>query len=127
MEDDDAERESIVELLRVWGYDARSASDGVKAVKEFLSSAFDLVVSDVYMPRMSGIELLKELQRRFKTVNFIMISGEENQANEIEALRVGARSFLRKPVYPDQLSAEVKRCLGGSTIPLDQADHGPRR
>ncbi len=113
VEDDDAERESIVDLLRLWGYDARAASDGIKALQEFVSTAFDLVLSDVVMPRMGGIELLKELHRQFQSVNCIMISGEENELNELEAMRIGARSFLKKPVYPDQLSAEVRRCLAG--------------
>ncbi len=128
VEDDGAERESIVEILRVWGYDARAASDGIEALEEFISSTFDLIVCDVYMPHMSGIELLRELQRRFHSVNCIMISGEENERNESEAIRLGARSFLKKPVYPDELSAEVRRCLAArpvdETTPHSASENG---
>ena len=111
VEDDPAEREGVVELLRLWGYDARAVSSGIEALRELLSSAFDLVVSDVRMPNMSGIELLKRLRQQFHPVSCIIISGEDNETNELEAMRLGARSFLKKPVYPDQLSTAIRRCL----------------
>lgn len=108
-EDDDVERESLVELLRVWDYEARATSDGVEALKEIASSAFDLVVSDLYMPHMSGLELLKELRERFPSVPCIIVSGAEQQ--KLEAMRLGAWSFFKKPVDSEQLRASVRSCL----------------
>lgn len=109
MEDDEAERQGIVELLRVWGYEAKAAPDGIEALRELASSPFDLVLSDLRMPRMSGADLLTELRRWRVCVMYIMISGEQNGLEE--ATRVGADSFLAKPIDPTLLKAAVERYL----------------
>jgi CheY-like chemotaxis protein len=111
VEDDDVERNSLIELLRLWGYDAKGAPDGRQALQEVASAEFDLVISDVCMPRMSGIELLQELRQKFHFVSCVMITGQENELDESEAMRLGARGFLRKPVHPDELKGEIRRSV----------------
>jgi DNA-binding NtrC family response regulator len=112
VEDDGVERESLVELLRLWGYEVRAASNGRQALQEISSSAFDLVVSDADMPLMSGFGLLRELQRNFYYVSCIIISGHDDDFVESEAVRLGARSFLKKPIDPGQLKTEIMKCVG---------------
>lgn len=109
VEDDEAERQGIVELLRVWGYQAEAAPDGVEALRELASSPFDLILSDLRMPRMSGADLLTEIRRWRVSVMYIMISGEQNGLEE--AMRLGADSFLAKPIDPTLLKVAVERCL----------------
>jgi DNA-binding NtrC family response regulator len=111
VEDDDVERESMAQLLRLWGYEARVASDGLEALREISSSAFDLIVSDLHMPCMSGLQLLKELQGRFPSLSCIIVSGAEDPFEELEALRLGAWGFFKKPIPFDQLRAAVRSRL----------------
>ena len=111
VEDDDVQRESLVELLRLWGYQARAASNGWQALQEIRSSAFEVVLADADMPGMSGIALLQELRRNSYFVSCIMISGNDDAREESQAARLGVRSILRKPIYPDQLKAEMRKCV----------------
>ncbi|MGH9469543.1 MAG: response regulator [Terriglobia bacterium] len=103
VEDDDVEREGIVELLQLWGYEAQAACDGVEALRKLRASHYDLVLSDLDMPRMTGTELLKELQSF--SVNCIIISGIEGRLEE--AMRLGASAFLQKPVCAERLKGAV--------------------
>lgn len=105
VEDDGAEREGFVELLQLWGYDAQSACDGADALQRLGSSRYDLIVSDLDMPRMSGTELLKELKRRCCSVQCIILSGKENRFEE--AMGLGASAFLKKPVSPESLKTAI--------------------
>lgn len=111
VEDDDVERESLAELLRLWGYDVAAASDGQEALQEITSSNFELIVSDAHMPHMSGLSLLQELRRNFGLVSCIIISGQENEFEESEAMRLGARCFLKKPIDPEDLRSVLRQCL----------------
>ncbi|MGH9449161.1 MAG: response regulator [Terriglobia bacterium] len=111
VEDNDAERESIAELLKLWGYDVKSACDGVQALEELFSCSVDLVLTDLRMPRMSGTQLLKELGHQLRSASCIVISGEGSWREEVEAIRFGAYSFLEKPIDPERLRAEVRDCL----------------
>jgi two-component system, response regulator FlrC len=111
VEDDGVERESLVELLQLWGYEVRAASDGWEALEKIASAPFDVIVSDAQMPRMNGIGLLCELQRSFRLISCVMISGQDNKLEELVALRLGARSFLRKPIDPEQLKSELTKCF----------------
>jgi DNA-binding response OmpR family regulator len=131
VEDDDVERDSLVELLRLWGYEARGASDGCQALKAITSSTFDLVLSDAHMPHMSGLGLLRELRRNLHLVSCVIISGQEDEIEESEARRLGARGFLKKPIHPEELKAEMKQCLDARrgnelTQPAFQSELAPR-
>jgi DNA-binding NtrC family response regulator len=111
MEDDDVERESTAQLLRPWGYEAGAASDGLKALNVISSLAFDLIISDLHMPCVSGLQLLKELRERFPSLSCIIVSGAEDRFEELEALRLGAWGFFKKPIDLEQFRAAVKSRL----------------
>jgi CheY-like chemotaxis protein len=111
VEDDGVERESLVELLRLWGYEVSAASDGWQALQKITSASFDLILSDAHMPRMSGIGLLHELRREFRFLSCVIMSGQESELEESEAMRLGARRFLKKPIDPEELKAELSKCL----------------
>ena len=111
VEDDLILRESIAATLRAWGYEAETASDGVEALEKIRAAEPTLILSDLRMPRMGGLELLKELQHELCSVRCIVISGEQDRAQEFQAITLGAFSFLEKPVYPERLKAEIESCL----------------
>lgn len=111
VEDDPTQRESIAELLRTWGYEAHTASDGRDALSKIPSFDPAVVISDLRMSPMSGIDLLREFRSELRPMSCIIISGEASLSEEIEAIRLGAFSLLEKPIYPERLKSEVRNCL----------------
>jgi len=119
VEDDANLRQSIVELLGSWGYQAEGASDGIEALEKVRAAEPLLILSDLKMPRMGGLELIKRLQHELRPVRCIVITGERNLMDEFQAITLGAFSFLEKPIYPEQLRAEIRSCLAatGAALP----------
>jgi len=111
VEDDLILRESIAATLRSWGYQAETASDGLEALEKIRAASPTLILSDLRMPRMGGLDLLKELQHELRSIRCIVISGEQDRVGEFEAITLGAFSCLEKPVYPERLKAEIESCL----------------
>ena len=89
--DDDREiRTILVDYLRHQGYDAQGVGDGEEALKRHAGVPFDLVVTDLAMPGMTGIDLIKELATDANTTEFIIITGYASLDSAIEAVRAGA-------------------------------------
>ncbi len=110
--DDEAhERQGLAELLTVWGYQTETAADGQEALEK--ASAFDPVVtiSDLRMPRMDGMELLKQLRQAHPSLTFIILTGQGTIEEAVEATKLGAFNFLEKPVDPKRLRVELRNCL----------------
>lgn len=111
VEDDPAQRDGIAELLRTWGYAVETASEGREALAKVPSFDPELVISDLRMSPMSGIDLLREFRSELRPLSCIVITGEASLSEEIEAIRLGAFSLLEKPIYPERLKSEVRNCL----------------
>ncbi len=108
VEDDALSREAIVEFLSdelkvetLW------AEDAVQALDLLASDVFHLVISDIKMPGISGLELLKRIKQTYKNTEVVLMTGFSEINNSIEALRWGAADYLLKPVNIDELSHAV--------------------
>jgi two-component system chemotaxis response regulator CheY len=90
------------------------ASDGVEALNVLRTNEVRLVLSDVNMPNMDGLQLLKQLHQvpNWKQLSVLMISTEGSQAKVLEAVELGAKGYLRKPFTADQIKEKVLTCLG---------------
>lgn len=96
--DDHAQaRESVVFTLRHAGYQAIGCSSAVEALKRLDRETFDVVITDLQMPGMSGLEFLAELKRRRSPARIILITAYATIASAVEAMRQGAFDFLEKP------------------------------
>jgi DNA-binding response OmpR family regulator len=93
--------------LKASGYEVLTASDGVKGLEQARAQEPDLVVLDLLMPRMNGLEMLKEL-RSFSTVPVIVLSAKGADADRIKGLSLGADDYLPKPFNPDELVARIE-------------------
>lgn len=113
-EDDLEVRNYLETALRCQGYSVEVAQDGEEVLACFLSSQTPIsaVVLDVIMPRMDGIDALKEIRRFNHTVPVIMISGASSPLNVVEAMKSGANNFIPKPVDPADLRGALKEALG---------------
>ncbi|CPR12830.1 PAS/PAC sensor hybrid histidine kinase [Mycobacterium bohemicum DSM 44277] len=103
-------REYLARLLGAAGYLVESVSDGVQALAAVRAKAPDLVISDVMMPRLDGMTLVKELRADARTaaVPVVLVSAHAGQEASIEGLRAGADDYLVKPFVAAELLARVR-------------------
>jgi DNA-binding NtrC family response regulator len=111
VEDEAHERQGLAELLRAWGYEAETAADGTEALEKAASFRPAVILSDLRMPRMTGMELLKQLHEAQPGIGFIMLTGQGTIEEAVEATKLGAFNFLEKPLDPKRLQVELRNCL----------------
>jgi EAL domain-containing protein (putative c-di-GMP-specific phosphodiesterase class I) len=111
-DDDDAVRRLIARLLRDAGHDVLLASDGAQALEAFVGGSVDLIVSDISMPHMDGVTLLRRVRELNEDIPFILLAGAPSANTAIDALRFHATEYLPKPVEPRQLLDCVTHALG---------------
>jgi DNA-binding NtrC family response regulator len=111
VDDEAPEREGLAVLLKRWGYDTEMASDGEEALGKV--STFDpmIVISDLRMPGMGGMELLKHLRDAGSAATFIILTGQGSIEEAVEATKLGAYNFLEKPLDSNRLQVELRNCL----------------
>ena len=117
--DDAAVMRKIIErALRQAGLDlveVREAGNGAEALVEVQKGSLDMILSDINMPEMDGLEFLKTLPTipAAKSVPVIVITTEGSEARVVEALSAGAKGYLRKPFTPEQVKERVGPLLAG--------------
>lgn len=114
VDDDPQLRESIRRVLELKGHTVTEAPDGKVALRHFAGTPTDLVVSDVYMPDMDGIEFLMRLREAFPDVKTLMISGGGSLPSENvlgAASMLGADRVLEKPFTLEELQGAVQAIL----------------
>jgi len=111
VEDEAHERQGLADLLRAWGYEAEMAADGVEALEKVSAFGPVVVLSDLRMPRMGGMDLLKQLRDVHPGTSFIMLTGQGSIEEAVEATKLGAFNFLEKPLDPKRLQVELRNCL----------------
>ncbi len=106
---DDEERivHFLTTKLKASGYEVLTAGDGVSGLEQTQAQEPDLIVLDLLMPRMDGLEMLKEL-RSFSSVPVIILTAKGADADRIKGLRLGADDYLPKPFNPDELVARIE-------------------
>jgi len=106
---DDEERivNFLVTKLKASGYEVLTASDGVTGLEQVHAQEPDLIVLDLLMPRMNGLEMLKQL-RSFSAVPVIILTAKGADADRIKGLQLGADDYLPKPFNPDELVARIE-------------------
>ena len=112
--DDSASMRQMVSFtLNGAGHSVVEASDGVEALKMAKGGAFDLVISDVNMPNMDGISLIKELRQlpTYKFTPILMLTTESSMDKKMAGKSAGATGWIVKPFNPDQLLATVNKVL----------------
>jgi two-component system, chemotaxis family, chemotaxis protein CheY len=114
VDDSASMRQMVTFTLKDAGYDVVEAADGQQALQAAKSGKFDLVLSDVNMPVMDGITLIKELRAlsNFKFTPILMLTTEAGADKKTEGKQAGATGWIVKPFNPEQLLATVKKVLG---------------
>jgi len=122
VEDDPNVGESIRLLLKKRGYETLLASNGKEALPLFRQETVDLVITDLVMPKMDGIELLEEVKRLRPETEVIVISAQGTIEKAVQAIKLGAFDFIEKPINPRVISLVVERALEKQTLVLQNRD-----
>jgi DNA-binding NtrC family response regulator len=108
VEDDERVRQKLAQVLEGYGHEVQTAEDGVAALEIIPTFNPSLIISDLRMPRMGGIALLKEVRRLHSAAGFIMLTGVGTVPEAVESTKLGAFNFIQKPVRGDRLEIEIK-------------------
>jgi len=121
--DDDTElRSSLAEVLQGEGYATEEAASGREALKKIASEEFDVVLLDMMMPEMDGMETLMELKRSGSRSKVVMITAFATIGNAVEAIKKGASDYISKPFKIEVLLTTIRRVLEESRFEEDTKD-----
>jgi two-component system chemotaxis response regulator CheY len=106
-------RDLVAQTLTQAGYEVDQAKDGVEALTLARSAKFDLVLADLHMPNMNGIELIRALRAdgNYRMTPILMLTNETDLAMRREGKAAGATGWIVKPFFPDQLVDSLNRAL----------------
>jgi diguanylate cyclase (GGDEF)-like protein len=110
--DDDGElRELLHELICQMGHASVTAADGVDALEKMEEKQFDIVITDINMPRLNGVGLIKRITSDFSDTDVIAITGYQTEYNYTDIIALGASDFISKPIKIDEFEAKIKRIV----------------
>src|SRR5438067_97867 len=103
VEDEENERSGLAELVSAWGYRTDTAKDGLEALEKVIAWSPGIVVTDLKMPRMDGMELLERLAEQPQPIAVVLLTAQGSIDTAVDAMKLGAYDFLAKPVDPARL------------------------
>src|ERR1700682_830680 len=103
VEDEENERTGLAELVSSWGYTADTAKDGAEGLDKVSRWTPSLVVTDLKMPRMGGLELLERIADDSKTIAVILVTAQGTIDSAVQAMRMGAYDYITKPIDTNRL------------------------
>jgi DNA-binding NtrC family response regulator len=111
VEDDPTVRSVLTRFLEDRGHAVRSAQHGLEALDVLAANPVDLVLSDVQMPQMSGLELVRVVRERDPDIQLVLITGHSCVRDAVEAIKLGAADYVEKPIDPHRLGRIVESVL----------------
>src|SRR5215472_7718237 len=97
VEDEENERIGLAELVSRWGYLTETASNGVEALDKVVSWSPTIVITDLKMPRMGGMELIERLESQPQTMAVVVVTAQGTIDSAVRAMRMGAYDYITKP------------------------------
>ncbi len=116
VEDNIGMRNVLEKTLRMKGYDVFSVGTGENAVRLFTSDIFDLVITDLRLPKMDGLEVLKKIKKLSSTTVVIIMTAYGTIENAIEAMKLGAYDYILKPFSLEEIEIKVEKALSQQRI-----------
>ena len=111
VDDEEDVRDTLHNVLKSMNYVPYVASGGAEALEIIKNNKIDVVLSDLYMPEMDGIELLKRVRNDDKKVIFLMITAHPTIETAVEAIKKGAYDYLTKPFHIEEVRMKINRAL----------------
>jgi DNA-binding NtrC family response regulator len=111
VEDDPATRVGLAELVSAWGFQTDIAANGEEAMEKITSFRPAILVSDLVMPRMGGLDLLRALKDQLSDLTIILLTAQGTVDSAVEAIKEGAYDYLSKPVDPHRLRVLLDKAV----------------
>lgn len=111
VDDEGSVRRTLSILLKRKGYSVEAASDGPEALKMMDNTCYDLVITDLNMPVMGGIELLKRIKKSAPNIEVMILTAYGSIQSAVEAIKIGAYDYLTKPIEPKEIAIRVENAL----------------
>lgn len=119
VDDEESIREFLEIMLKKEGYEVTTAEDGAKAIELMKKKSFEMIVSDLQMPQVTGIELLKHVRENYPEVLFMMITAFGTTETAIEAMKMGAYDYLTKPFKIDEVRINIANALKSRNLEVE--------
>src|SRR5262249_24897059 len=121
VEDEENERTGLAELISGWGYRTDTARDGMEGLDKAAVWSPAIVVTDLKMPRMNGMELLERLAEQSQTMAVIVVTAQGTIDSAVQAMRMGAYDYIQKPIDTNRLRTILQNAsaLLGTRIELE--------
>lgn len=119
VDDEESIREFLDIMLRKEGYDVTCVEDGQKAIDILKKKSFDLVISDLQMPNVTGIELLKHCRENYSDLLFMMITAFGTAESAVEAMKMGAYDYITKPFKIDEVRINIANALRSRNLEVE--------
>ena len=121
VEDEENERTGLAELVSAWGYRAETAKDGAEGFEKVSSWSPSIIVTDLKMPRMGGLELLERIAGDSQTMAVIVVTAQGTIDSAVQAMRMGAYDYITKPIDTNRLRTILQNAsaLLGTRVELE--------
>jgi len=114
--------ETLSKRLTARGFDVEGALSGPEALERLAARPFDVVLLDIWMPGMDGLEVLQEIRRRHPSVRVVLLSGNASITAAVEGIRLGATDYLLKPVDIEDVLAKVEEAFEKKRLEEEASD-----
>ena len=121
VDDEQAVRDLLSKTLTMADYDVDSADDGPSAIEKMRAVEYDLLITDLKMPGMDGLSVIREARKLAPDLRVIIITGYSTEASAIEAINLGVSGYLTKPFRLPRILAAAARALGEPVPTADGA------
>jgi DNA-binding NtrC family response regulator len=111
IDDESIVRTSCNRALSPEGYEVKLSQNGADALKMLEEESFDLVLTDLKMPDIDGIEVLKMIKERWPQTEVIVVTGYQTVDTAVKSIKLGAFDYIEKPFTPDSLIAAVNNAI----------------
>lgn len=111
VDDDEQIQKLLVDYFQHLGYEVKFALNGAEALGKLSQNDIDCIISDLVMPDMDGLELLKQVRSQKLKIPFLLITGYPTIETAIEVIKHGAYDYIAKPVQLDEVRIKVERAL----------------
>jgi two-component system response regulator PilR (NtrC family) len=119
VDDEESIREFLEIMLKKEGYEVTCAFDGQNAKDILTKKTFDMVISDLQMPHVTGIELLKHVKESYPELVFMMITAFGTTETAVEAMKMGAYDYLTKPFKIDEVRLNIQNALRSKSLEVE--------
>jgi DNA-binding NtrC family response regulator len=116
VDDDQVLADMVVEYLSSRGFSANPAYSGIEALEKFRQGAFEIVITDLMMPDMDGMDLLEAVRKIDSQVEVLVITGYGTISSAVQAIKNGAYDFIAKPFKMEDLEVVINRALERHTL-----------